>query len=448
MTDTPILLAERTVPRYTSYPTAPHFSNEVGPAEYGSWLEALPQDATLSIYLHVPFCAQMCWYCGCHTKVVRRREPVEAYAQRLVREVELIGERAGGRRLVHIHWGGGTPNMLNIAELQRVTETLRRLFVIDGRTEHAIELDPRQVTQELADALAAMGVNRASLGVQDFSTHVQEAIGRIQPFSVVDQTVENLRRAGIDKLNVDLMYGLPKQTLRDVRRTVVLAEALKPNRLALFGYAHVPWFKSHQKLIEDGDLPSPAERLEQAETAHETLQGVGYVPIGLDHFARPDDELAVAARSGRLHRNFQGYTTDEADALIGIGASSIGRVPQGFVQNAPDIAGWSRAIDSGQLATVRGIAVSADDKLRAAIIERLMCDFSVDLDAQAAAFGASDLRFGEELTALAPLATQGLIEIEGRHIAVTEAGRPFVRLAAAAFDTYLAKGKARHSMAV
>ena len=278
--------------------------------------------------------------------------------------------------------------------------------------------------------------------------HVQEAIGRVQPFSVVDQAVENLRRAGIDKLNVDLMYGLPKQTLRDVRRTVVLAEALKPNRLALFGYAHVPWFKSHQKLIEDADLPSPAERLEQAETAHETLQGVGYVPIGLDHFARPDDDLAVAARAGRLHRNFQGYTTDEADALLGIGASSIGRVPQGFIQNAPDIAGWSRAIDAGKLATVRGIAVSADDKLRASIIERLMCDFSVDLDAQAAAFGASDLRFGEELTALEPLATQGLIEIEGRHIAVTEAGRPFVRLAAAAFDTYLSKGKARHSMAV
>ncbi|ALK10646.1 oxygen-independent coproporphyrinogen III oxidase [Blastochloris viridis] len=448
MTDTPILLAERTVPRYTSYPTAPHFSTDVGSEQYGAWLEALPADATLSIYLHVPFCAQMCWYCGCHTKVVRRREPVEAYAHRLVREVELIGARAGGRRIVHIHWGGGTPNMLGSDEMLRVAATLKSLFVVDGNTEHAVELDPRQVTQEQADTLAAMGVTRASLGVQDFSDHVQQVIGRVQPFSVVDQAVANLRRVGIDKLNVDLMYGLPKQTLRDVRRTVVLAEALKPNRLALFGYAHVPWFKSHQKLIEEADLPSPAERLEQAETAHETLQGVGYVPIGLDHFARPDDDLALAARDGRLHRNFQGYTTDEADALLGIGASSIGRVPQGFIQNAPDIAGWSRAIDDGKLATVRGIAVSADDKLRASIIERLMCDFSVDLDAQAAAFGAADLRFGDELTALEPLATQGLIEIEGRHIAVTEAGRPFVRLAAAAFDTYLSKGKARHSMAV
>ncbi|KAA5602918.1 oxygen-independent coproporphyrinogen III oxidase [Blastochloris sulfoviridis] len=448
MSDTPILLAERTVPRYTSYPTAPHFSADVGPDQYGAWLEALPPDATLSIYLHVPFCASMCWYCGCHTKVVRRREPVEAYARRLVREVELIGERAGGRRIVHIHWGGGTPNMLGGAEMLKVTETLKALFRFDAATEHAVELDPRQVTPALVETLAKMGVTRASLGVQDFSAHVQEAIGRVQPFNVVEQSVALLRGVGIDKLNVDLMYGLPKQTLRDVRRTVLLAEALKPHRLALFGYAHVPWFKSHQKLIHDTDLPSPAERLEQAETAHETLAGVGYVPIGLDHFARPDDELAVAARTGRLHRNFQGYTTDEADALLGIGASSIGRVPQGFIQNAPDIAGWSRAIDAGQLATVRGIAVSADDKLRASIIERLMCDFSVDLDKVAASAGADDLTFGEELTALAPLASQGLIEIAGRQIAITEAGRPFVRLAAAAFDTYLAKGKARHSLAV
>ena len=448
MTEQPILLAERTVPRYTSYPTAPHFSPDVGPAQYAEWLGALPKDVALSLYLHVPFCDEMCFYCGCHTKVVKRREPIVAYAARLVREIELLAARAGGRRVAHIHWGGGTPSMLGEAELAQVAAALRTGFTISAETEHAIELDPRQVTESLAATLRGMGVNRASLGVQDFSSHVQRAIGRIQPYAIVEQAVRRLRAVGIDKLNFDLMYGLPRQTLADVRRTAVLTEALRPSRLALFGYAHVPWFKTHQKLIAESELPGPGERLEQAQAAHEAFDTLGFVAIGLDHFARPDDELAVASRAGRLRRNFQGYTTDESDVLLGIGASSIGHLPQGFVQNSPDVGGWSRAIDAGEFATVRGYALSADDELRGAVIERLMCDLAVDLDDIARRHGGDGAQFATELVALSPLATQGYLAIDGRRITVTDAGRPFVRLAASAFDTYLEQGKARHSRAV
>jgi oxygen-independent coproporphyrinogen-3 oxidase len=441
------ILAERTVPRYTSYPTAPHFSAAVDGTVYGAWLDALSPDARLSLYLHVPFCAQMCHYCGCHTKVVKRREPIDAYVDTLLAEIDLIGARIGGRAVDHIHWGGGTPSMLGPKALMRVTARLSRLFDLTDTPEHAIELDPRQVTRDLCKALAMMGVNRVSLGVQDFSAHVQEAIGRVQPIGVVEMAVEMLRDVGIDDINIDLMYGLPKQTERDVRRTAMLADALKPVRLALFGYAHVPWFKTHQRLIAETDLPDASERLEQARIARETLAELGFEAIGLDHFAKPDDPLAVAAREGRLHRNFQGYTTDEADALIGLGVSSIGRLPQGYAQNAPDMGGYARAVAEGRLPVVRGKAFSDDDLLRARIIERLMCNFAVDLDEETDAAGAA-IDFAPELSRLRALQDDGVVEVEGHHVRITEDGKPFVRLAASAFDAYLAEGKARHSTAV
>lgn len=437
------ILAERAVPRYTSYPTAPHFSPQIGADAYGAWLDALPEAATLSLYLHVPFCQSMCWYCGCHTKVVKRRDPIETYARRMAEEVKIVAARAGKRKVVHIHWGGGTPSMLGAEHIRRITEQMKDAFDFSIIKEHAIELDPRQVTAALAQTLGEIGVNRVSLGVQDFSPHVQQAIGRVQPFAEVEQAVAYLRAAGIDDINLDLMYGLPKQSLADVQETARLAALLKPKRLALFGYAHVPWFKTHQKLIETSDLPGPAERLEQAETACKALEKEGFVAIGLDHFALPDDELAIAQREGRLHRNFQGYTTDEADALIGLGASSIGRLPQGFVQNAPDMHGWARAVDAGRLSVVKGVTFSDDDLLRAGIIERLMCDFALDLDAL-----APGVAFDAELARLAELDDQGLIRIDGRKITVLPEGRAFVRLAAAAFDAYLPRQTARHSMAV
>jgi oxygen-independent coproporphyrinogen-3 oxidase len=440
---TSLALAERNVPRYTSYPTAPHFSAAVGPERYGEWLGALPLKASLSLYIHVPFCTELCFYCGCNTRAVRKREPVDAYAELLIEEIALL-EGLSGRKLTHLHWGGGTPSILGPAWLETIAAALASRFDLSGLKEHAIELDPRRIDLALVRSLTAIGVNRASLGVQDVSPQVQQAIGRVQPFELVERAAVWLREAGIENLNIDLMYGLPSQSVHDVARSAELAASLNPQRLALFGYAHVPWFKTHQRLIDDAKLPGPSERIEQAQVAAETLESFGYQAVGLDHFALRSDELCIAARANRLHRNFQGYTTDNADALIGLGASAIGRLPQGFVQNAPDLGGYTRSIGAGRLATVKGLALSDDDRMRAAIIERLMCDLVVDLDTVAG--GAT--RFAAEIETLGALADEGLLEIEAGRIAITERGRPYVRIAAAAFDAYLPASEKRHSVAV
>ena len=444
-----LALAEHKVPRYTSYPTAPHFSAAIGPETYADWLAALPAAATLSLYIHVPYCAQLCLYCGCHTKMVRRPEPLRAYAEKLAGEIALLARHLGGRKILHIHWGGGTPSILGPAALIDLTARLRERFDFSQVREHAIELDPRRVDRALAQALAQIGFNRVSLGVQDFTPQVQEAIGRVQPFETVSRAVGMLREVGIPSMNFDLMYGLPRQSAHDVRESARAAATLQPRRIALFGYAHVPWLKPHQRLIDAAALPGAGERLDQAEAARTMLLALGYEAIGLDHFALPDDDLAIAARAGRLRRNFQGYTTDGADALIGLGASAIGRLPQGFVQNTPAIRAYSAAIDAGRPATARGIALSEEDRIRGRIIERILCDFEVDLDAIAGeASGSSRGRFEPELEALASLQRQGLLEREARRIRVTGQGQPFVRIVAAAFDVYLREGKARHSLAV
>lgn len=437
-----LALTERNVPRYTSYPSAPHFTASVGPDIYRGWLDALPPRANVSLYIHVPFCTELCFYCGCNTRAVRKRAPIDAYADRLIEEIALLGG-LNGARVTHLHWGGGTPSILGPQWLETVTGKLASHLDLTGLKEHAIELDPRRLDLPLVHMLKTIGVNRASLGMQDASPHVQHAIGRVQPFDLVERAAQWLRDAGIENINIDLMYGLPKQSTGDVARSAKLAASLRPQRLALFGYAHVPWFKSHQRLIDDATLPNVTERLEQARVSAETLASFGYQPIGLDHFALPADELAIAAREGRLHRNFQGYTTDDADALIGLGASAIGKLPQGFVQNAPDLAGYARSVSAGRFATVKGLALNDDDRLRAAIIERLMCDLALDLDV----FGGAT-RFEPELAKLAAVAEQGLVTIDGPRIAVTEAGRPYIRIAAAAFDSYLSASPKRHSVAV
>ncbi len=437
-----LAIAERNVPRYTSYPTAPHFTAEVGSEVYADWLSRLPRHATISLYIHVPFCAELCFYCGCNTRAVRRREPVETYAERLIDEIALLGWLAG-RRLTHLHWGGGTPSILG-QWLETIAARLAALFDLSALKEHAIELDPRRLDRTLVHTLATIGVTRASLGMQDASLHVQRAIGRIQPFDMVECAAGWLREAGIKDLNIDLMYGLPGQSARDVARSAELAASLKPQRLALFGYAHVPWFKTHQRLIDEAALPGLSARLEQARIAAETLEDLGYRPVGLDHFALPDDTLAIAAHAKRLRRNFQGYTTDDADALIGLGASAIGKLPQGFVQNAPDVAGFARAVANGRFATMKGLALSDDDRPRAAAIERLMCDLEVDLDRLEG--GAH--YFARELATFHSLAEEGIVRIEGSRIVITPQARPFTRIAAAVFDAYLGSSEKRHSLAV
>jgi len=441
--------ATRAVPRYTSYPTAPHFHAGIDGATYGQWLDTLAPDTRLSLYLHVPYCRTICAYCGCHTKGARRDEPVIAYADALLREIDLVADRLGDRRPVaHIHWGGGTPSLLPRASFLALVAKMRARFRLEDGHEHAIELDPRTVTPQLVTTLKEAGITRASLGVQDFDLEVQTAIGRVQPHEQVERAVALLRGVGITAINFDLMYGLPHQTVETIDETIRLTRAMGPGRIALFGYAHVPWFKKHQRLIDEDALPGTDERIRLADHARETLVAAGYEAIGLDHFALPDDSMAVMHRNGTLRRNFQGYTTDTADALIGLGCSSIGLLPQGYVQNMPDIGGWQRAIDAGLLPIAKGIALDGDDRARAEIIERLMTDHEADIGAIASKHGFTPAHFEEAFEALQEMVADGLVEHTGTHVAITATGQRYARVAAAAFDAYLARGTARHSVAV
>ncbi|PSC03446.1 oxygen-independent coproporphyrinogen III oxidase [Alsobacter soli] len=443
-----LILAEKSVPRYTSYPTAPHFTPAVDASVAKHWLGELNRDASLSVYLHVPYCRAICNYCGCNTKAARRDEPLDDYTETLLAEIDVVADATPARRITHIHWGGGTPSLLGPERLARLADKLASRFDFGAIVEHAIELDPRTVDENLARGLARIGVNRTSLGVQDLNLHVQKAIGRVQPYETVARCVDMLRAVGIEAINLDLMYGLPHQGVDDVVRTAELAAGLEPSRFAIFGYAHVPWFKPHQRLIDAAALPGAAERLQQADAARAALVGRGYEEIGLDHFARPDDPMAVASREGSLRRNFQGYTTDLADALIGLGASSIGRVPKGYVQNAVDVPGWRRAVEAGQLSIVKGVAFSADDHVRASVIERLMCDFAVDFgEIAAGAYGRQEA-LDDAIPPLRDLERDGVLHLDGRRVTLTDEGKPFMRLAAAAFDAYLRKGTGRHSAAV
>lgn len=449
MFNTLVNLSMRRVPRYTSYPTAPHFSPEVDGDTSAAWLAGLEPSQPISLYFHVPFCSALCHYCGCHTKVVNRTGPVTEYAGLLEKEAALVARHIGRRAKVSaIHWGGGTPSIMPPEAFRSIYQHLHKLFDLSDVAEHSIELDPRHLDQALANRLAGLGVNRASLGVQDLSPRVQQKIGRPQPFGVIVKAQEYLRRAGITSLNFDLMYGLPDQTTHDVRRTATLVATLKPARIALFGYAHVPWFRKNQQLIDSNLLPGAAERLEQVETAKAVLTQSGYVAIGFDHYALPSDPMAQAARNGTLHRNFQGYTTDNAPILIGLGSSSISQFPQGHSQNAPDITAYRRMVTDGRLPTVRGVRTSEDDRVRADVIERLMCDLRVDLDAVADRHGVSGDLFNEDIENLAELRAYGLAEVDGHIVQITESGRPFVRIAAAAFDSYLRSETGRHSEAV
>ncbi|MGE0653314.1 MAG: oxygen-independent coproporphyrinogen III oxidase, partial [Alphaproteobacteria bacterium] len=381
MNESVLLRYSGAVPRYTSYPTAVSFSSAVDGSVYRSWLGEIEDGDSVSLYFHVPFCRSLCWFCGCQTTVARDRGIIADYAWLLATEVDMVRSAVPARVMVrHLHLGGGTPTILGSEGLRNVIETVRERFPFSADAELAIETDPRTLTPEVAQALGALGFNRASLGIQDLDPQVQRSVNRVQPLADCINAATLLRDNGIANLSIDLMIGLPHQTTAGVRQTVADAvDALDPSRVSVFAYAHVPWMKHHQKLIDAKALPDARERLKQAGAAAEALTQAGYVPIGLDHFARPNDSLATAARCGTLHRNFQGYTDDPATILIGFGASAIGSLASGYVQNAHLVPDYRRAIGSGAFATSRGTALSRDDRLRREIIERLMCDLHVDL---------------------------------------------------------------------
>lgn len=437
------------VPRYTSYPTAPNFHAGIDAARYGAWLDALPSEMPLSLYFHIPFCDTLCWFCGCHTSVVNKYAPVRDYVRLLRAEIELVSAALGERRKVsHIHWGGGSPTMLDVADIAGLDSAIRAHFEVLPDAEYGIEIDPRGLMPETVLALKSAGVTRASIGLQDCDPDVQRAINRVQTDDETRQAVALLRSNGVRSINLDLVYGLPFQTLASWTKTLEFATSLRPDRLSVFGYAHVPQFKKHQALIPAETLPSLDERFRQAELARQILCSQGYAAIGLDHFAVPQDPLARAAASGTLHRNFQGYTTDVAPALLGLGASAIGSLPQGYVQNFTSVPAYRAAIAEGQLPTARGVAITDTDRVRREVIERLMCDLAVDLDAVALRYRQPPTVFADALVALEEMVRDGVVAMDGGTVTVAPQWRTAARLVCAAFDEYLPQNAVRHSVAV
>jgi oxygen-independent coproporphyrinogen-3 oxidase len=433
------------VPRYTSYPTAPHFSPSVDAQIYAAWLDDLPAGSRLSLYLHVPYCASLCWYCGCCTKAAQRYEPVAQYLPSLYAEIAAIAQRVpADHSVAHIHWGGGSPNILSPDDIAALADAQRRHFRAAAETEFAVEIDPRGLHEVRVAAFARAGVTRVSLGVQDFDPKVQAAINRRQSFEETLYAAEMFRANGIGAINVDLVYGLPYQTRDGVRETVAQVLALRPDRIAVFGYAHFPTRLKHQTQIDEATLPDVLERFAQATRIGRALTRAGYIRVGLDHYAVPGDPLA----SGRFNRNFQGYTTDAADALIGLGASAIGRLPQGYVQNHASTADYARRVAAGGLATARGIALTESDRMRGFVIERLMCDLAFPARELRLRYGNASEEILDEAQALLAADQDKLVESDGEAFRITDRGRPFVRAIAACFDAYFDSAAARHAPGV
>lgn len=440
-------LATLSVPRYTSYPTAAEFHDGVGPAEQRAALAAIAPGSPVSLYLHIPYCHEICWYCGCNTGAIGRADRLEAYRVALEQEIDSVAGVLRGR-VGAIHFGGGSPNALDPADFVALVARLRARFDCAEPLEIAVELDPRTLDARYAAALARAGVTRVSLGVQSFDAATQARINRHQPLELVRRVVGELRAAGIARINFDLLYGLPGQDIESVAATIAAALTMAPDRVALFGYAHMPRLLPRQRMIDTASLPDAAARFAQAMLGHDLFVAAGYRAIGFDHFARPDDSLARAAAERRLRRNFQGFTDETADAVIGLGASAISQYAGLLVQNEKHVGRYRLRAANGGLAGVRGIARSADDRLCGAVIERLLCDETVDLAEIAAQHALPLAPLAAALPSLAPFAERGLVRISGTRLTLLPAGRPYGRVVAACFDRYRAPQAERFSRAV
>lgn len=438
-------LFDARVPRYTSYPTAPQFGSDIDHGTFAGWLGAIAPGSRISLYLHVPFCRRLCWFCACRTQGTRSDAPVLSYVETLKAELRLLrAALPAGVRLARLHWGGGTPTLLPATTMRDLARAIFAVAPLAEDAEFSVEIDPNEIDAARLDALTEAGMNRASIGVQDFDSRIQATIGRDQSYEITRDLVLALRARGIVSLNADILYGLPHQTRSGISDSVQKLLSLSPDRVALYGYAHVPWMARRQQLIPSKALPGPEERLELFATARRLFVWDGYDEIGIDHFARPGDGLAVAAREGRLRRNFQGYTDDPAPVLVGLGASAISRFPQGYAQMNAATSAWARAVQAGQFATARGHAFAGADRLRGRIIEALMCDFRVRSAELVRDFGAAPARlqvlFAPVVARFAPFLAQ---DAEG--LTIPPEGRPLTRMIAAAFDEY---AMAKHSAAV
>ncbi len=454
---TPELLAryDRPGPRYTSYPTAPHFTPSFGETEYRAALAraAATPDAPLSLYVHIPFCEARCTYCGCSIVVAPHRGPEERYLEAVERELEIVAASLGARRtLSQFHWGGGTPTYLTPAQCERLFGAVMRHFRLAPGAEVAIEIDPCVTTDEHLATLRRLGFNRVSLGAQDFDPRVQEAVHRVQPLALTRHQVELARALGFSSVNIDLIYGLPFQTDQSFKVAVesVIRE-LAPDRVAVFSYAHVPWLKPHQKALESLPMPRGWEKFRVFAAAAESFLGAGYRFIGMDHFARPSDELARALEAGTLHRNFMGYTVLPASDLVGVGMTAIGDVGGAYVQNEKNLARYERTLAAGGLPVERGLRRTEEDEMRRRVIERLICTFGLDFAWVREQFGIdAPAVFERELAALAGPAADGLVEVDASGVRVLPRGRVFIRNLCMPFDAYLAgdAGKTVYSRTV
>ena len=434
----------RAGPRYTSYPTAVHFTPDFGETDFVREIEATSQLAGaesrgLSLYFHLPFCKSLCYFCGCTTKVTRNRERIARYVQALKREIKTIAELAGCRRRVsQLHWGGGTPTYLLLDETRDLMACIRQHFILDDSAEASIEIDPRNLTAEHLPTLRELGFNRVSFGIQDLDSRVQRTINRIQPEELNRHVVDLSRRLNFDSINIDLIYGLPYQTLESFAKTLERIVSLGPDRLAIFNYAHVPWMKKHQSLIPEAALPSADTRLEIVKYVIERLQQHGYVYIGMDHFAKRGDDLALALSNGSLQRNFQGYTTHANTNLYGMGLSSISQLENVYAQNEKNESEYLRRANDGGVPTMLGCRLSDDDHLRRDIIMNLMCGNSVDKRAVEESYNIKfDHYFAASLEQLTELVNDGLVRDLDGCIEVTEPGRLVLRNIAMTFDSRL-----------
>jgi oxygen-independent coproporphyrinogen-3 oxidase len=429
-------LFDARVPRYTSYPTAPHFSSDVGADRTAAWMAAVPEASQISLYVHVPFCRRLCWFCACRTQGTKTADPLRGYLDTLKAELDLLAENLpAGITLSRLHWGGGTPTLMPAPMIRELAGAIAAVLPMAPKGEFSVEIDPNEIDDARLDALAEAGMRRASIGVQDFDPEIQRVIGREQTFEVTQEAVNKLRQRGNASLNADILFGLPHQTPARLSESVQKLLSLSPDRVALYGYAHVPNMARRQMMIPSDTLPRPEERLQLFDTARQLFVWDGYREIGIDHFARPGDGLEIAARTGKLRRNFQGYTDDTAPVLIGAGASSISRFPQGYAQNAAATSEYQKRVRAGSLATARGHVFRGDDTLRARMIEAVMCDFGIHAKEMTATWGADPAwlkdRFDEVAQAFA-----GMVEVTDDGLWVPERARPLTRLIARALDAY------------
>lgn len=440
-------LFDAKVPRYTSYPTAPQFSTGVQVRQFETWLKAVPEGGAVSLYIHIPFCRRLCWFCACRTQGVRTVDPVVSYLGTLKDEIIHIAKTLPkGVTLSRLHWGGGTPTILSAELITELAETIASHLPFAEGAEFSVEVDPSEIDDARLDALAAAGMNRASIGIQDFDPKIQETIGREQSFEITKAAADKLRARGIHSLNADILYGLPYQDEVSIAATTNKLISLNPDRVALYGYAHVPWMAKRQTMIPEDKLPSSVNRLALYDTARDMFLAAGYRAIGIDHFAKVGDGLDVALQQGRLKRNFQGYTDDTSDTLIGLGASAISRFPQGYVQNISATASYLAQVRAGKFAAARGHEFTGDDKFRSRVIEELMCTFRIDLDAIEAEFDDPEVDLRLELARVqqkyAPFA-----RLNGATFEITPQGQPLTRMIAREFDTY-SMDAAGHSLAI